>query len=132
MTLQHASAPVAPVSAERELRLTAGRHLAYCEYGARDGAPVFFFHGWRGSRLDFAADDAAAVGAAAVGAGVHVIAGRPGIGGSDPQSRRTVLDWPADVAALAPTLLLCRGSWSWGSPSAARTRGRAPTRCHAG
>ncbi|HEX6583001.1 MAG TPA: hypothetical protein VF056_05300 [Thermoleophilaceae bacterium] len=34
--------------------------MAFCEYGAADGSPASFFHGWPGSRLDFAANDAAA------------------------------------------------------------------------
>jgi hypothetical protein len=28
---------------ESELRLRDGRRLAYCEYGAPEGAPAFFF-----------------------------------------------------------------------------------------
>jgi hypothetical protein len=40
--------------AEDEIRLSDGRRLAFCEYGAPQGALVFF-HGWPGSRLDFAA-----------------------------------------------------------------------------
>jgi pimeloyl-ACP methyl ester carboxylesterase len=34
--------------AERELRLRDGRRLAYEAYGAADGPPLFFFHGWPG------------------------------------------------------------------------------------
>jgi hypothetical protein len=45
-------------TAER-LELRDGRHLAYCEYGVPDGAPVFFLDGWSGSRLDFAPNHAA-------------------------------------------------------------------------
>jgi pimeloyl-ACP methyl ester carboxylesterase len=76
------------------LPLADGRRLAFCEYGRPDGPPIFFFHGWPGSRLDFAAN-----AHAAATAGVRVIAvDRPGIGGSDPQPSRKVLDWPKDVA----------------------------------
>ena len=78
---------------------------------------MFFFHGWPGSRLDFGPNDAAAVAA-----GVRVIAvDRPGIGGSDPQRGRTVLDWPADVAALADALRLDQFAvfgFSFGGPFA--------------
>jgi pimeloyl-ACP methyl ester carboxylesterase len=82
------------------LRLRDGRRLAYREYGAPDGAPVLFFHGWPGSRLDFAPNDAAAGDA-----GARVIAvDRPGIGGSDQRPGRKVLDWPEDVAQLADAL----------------------------
>ncbi len=34
--------------------LSDGRRLAYEEYGTRDGAPVFSFHGGLSSRLDAA------------------------------------------------------------------------------
>ena len=85
---------------EKHLELSDRRRLAYCEYGAAEGSPVLFFHGWPGSRLDFAANDAAAAG---VGARVIAV-DRPGIGGSDPQPNRKVLDWPVDVAALADSL----------------------------
>jgi pimeloyl-ACP methyl ester carboxylesterase len=97
------------------LRLRDGRRLAYREYGAPDGAPVLFFHGWPGSRLDFAPNDAAAADA-----GVRVIAGdRPGIGRSDPQAGRRVLDWPKDVAELADALAIEQFavlSFSFGGP----------------
>ena len=94
-----------------------GRALAFREYGAPDGAPVFYFHGWPGSRLDFAANHGAAVAA-----GVRVIAvDRPGMGGSDGQRGRRVLDWPADVAAVADALGLDRFAvigFSFGGPYA--------------
>ena len=103
--------------AETQVRLPDGRHLAVCQYGAAGGAPAFFFHGWPGSRLDFAANDAAAKAA-----GVRVIAiDRPGIGGSDPQPHRKVLDWPADVTAVADSLGLDRFAvfgFSFGGPYA--------------
>jgi pimeloyl-ACP methyl ester carboxylesterase len=72
---------------------------------------------WPGSRLDFAAN-----AAAATAAGVRVIAvDRPGMGGSDPQPNRKVLDWPGDVTALADSLGLDRFAgfgWSFGGPYA--------------
>jgi len=100
-----------------ELRLQDGRRLAYQQYGTADGEPVMFFHGWPGSRLDFAPNDAAATEA-----GVRVVAvDRPGIGGSDHQPGRTVLDWAKDVAALADSLALERFAvlgFSFGGPYA--------------
>jgi pimeloyl-ACP methyl ester carboxylesterase len=102
---------------EGSVRLADGRTLAYREYGAGGGRPLFYFHGWPGSRLDFAPNDAAAVAA-----GARVIAvDRPGIGGSDPLPGRSVLDWPADVAALADALAIERFAvlgFSFGGPFA--------------
>ena len=72
------------------VRTASGRTLAYAETGEPDGAPVFYFHGIPGSRLDFhqpfnrpALD----------GAGVRIIGiDRPGYGGSDFQRRRRYTD----------------------------------------
>jgi pimeloyl-ACP methyl ester carboxylesterase len=62
------------------LHLSDGRHLAWRFYGRRDGAPILFFHGFPGSRLQ-----AALVHAQAAAAGVALIAfDRPGFGASSP------------------------------------------------
>jgi pimeloyl-ACP methyl ester carboxylesterase len=104
-------------ASDGSVRLADGRRLAYREYGASGGQPLFYFHGWPGSRLDFAPNDDAAAAA-----GVRVIAvDRPGIGGSDPLPGRSVLDWPADVAALADALAIERFAvlgFSFGGPFA--------------
>lgn len=114
-------------AAEVELRLEHGRCLALCEYGPRDGQPVFFFHGWPGSRLDFAAN-----AGAADEAGARVIAiDRPGIGRSGPRSGRTVLDWPVDVVAVADCLGIERFAvlgFSFGGPYARACGYALPTR----
>lgn len=99
------------------IRCADGRSLCFREYGAPGGDPVFYFHGWPGSRLDFAANDTAAAAA-----GLRVIAvDRPGMGGSDLLRGRRVLDWPADVAALADALGIERFAvlgFSFGGPYA--------------
>jgi pimeloyl-ACP methyl ester carboxylesterase len=82
------------------IRLKDGRLLGYAEYGAPQGKPVFFFHGWIGSRLDFRPNDAIAH---SLGARVIAI-DRPGCGLSDFKPGRTILDWPNDVAELADSL----------------------------
>lgn len=86
------------------LMLGDGRRLGYAEFGDLGGAPGFYFHGHPGSRLEarFADEAAAAVG-------VRIIAlDRPGYGQSDFQPRRTILDWPRDVAEAADLLGLDR------------------------
>jgi pimeloyl-ACP methyl ester carboxylesterase len=86
------------------LTLKDGRRLGYAEYGNPQGKPLFFFHGMPGSRLEGELADAAAKKL-----GVRVIAtDRPGYGLSDFQPRRTFLDWPADVVALADALAIDR------------------------
>jgi pimeloyl-ACP methyl ester carboxylesterase len=84
----------------RHVELADGRRLAYEEYGDPGGSPVFFFHGWLGSRLDFAPDNALAH---ELGARV-VAVDRPGCGESDFQPARRLLDWPQDIAAMADAL----------------------------
>jgi pimeloyl-ACP methyl ester carboxylesterase len=81
-------------------QLSDGRQIAYQEYGDPDGQPVFFFHGWLGSRLDFAPNDQLAGDL-----GARVIAlDRPGCGESDFQPDRRLLDWPGDVSDVADAL----------------------------
>ncbi len=81
-------------------RLKDGRRLGFIEYGDSKGKPVFFFHGWPGSRYSGKETDKAAKKI-----GVRVIsADRPGIGLSDYKENRKLLDWPDDVVELADYL----------------------------
>jgi len=102
---------------EQVLKLDDGRLLGYTEYGDPEGAPVLYFHGWPGSRLEAAPWDAAAKGFH-----VRLIAiDRPGYGLSDFRPHRTIGDWPADVAESADLLGLERFSvvgYSGGGPYA--------------
>ena len=41
----------------QQIKLKDGRSLGYTEYGAPDGKPVFYFHGFPGSRLDWLISD---------------------------------------------------------------------------
>ena len=92
--------PTAPSAHERVLKLADGRLLGYAEFGDPAGRPVFYFHGWPGSRLEGRIwHDAGAA------QGVRIIAlDRPGMGLSDDQPGRTPGDWPADVAQAANLL----------------------------
>ncbi len=99
------------------ITLSDGRTLAYCEFGNPEGTPVFYFHGFPGSRLE-----AGIVKAALVKSGIRLIAAdRPGFGRSSSQPGRRLLDWPRDVTALADALDLprfaCMG-FSGGGPYA--------------
>jgi pimeloyl-ACP methyl ester carboxylesterase len=85
----------------QSLRLPDGRSLAYAEYGALDGMPVFYFHGLSGSRLEAAMLDNDAFEKA----GICLIAcDRPGMGRSDFQPGRGFSHWPADIVCIADRL----------------------------
>ena len=86
------------MSALREAVLVRpnGERVAFSEYGAADGEPVIFCHGWPSSRLMAALteDSARALG-------VRIISpDRPGISGSTFVAHRALLDWPPIVTEL--------------------------------
>jgi pimeloyl-ACP methyl ester carboxylesterase len=86
--------------AEGRVRLPSGRRLGYAECGDPSGPLVLYFHGTPGARREIRliAEETAA-------AGIRLVAvERPGIGLSDYQSGRQILDWPADVAHFADAL----------------------------
>ena len=81
-------------------RLADGRALSYAEYGDPGGSPVFYFHGWPGSRYE---------GQMFMHPQIRLIAvERPGMGRSDPKPDRTLLDWAKDVDELADKLNIGR------------------------
>ena len=110
-----------------------GRRLAYVEIGSAGGKPIVHCHGAPSSRVEGALVFDPAV---ATELGVRVIVpDRPGMGRSDFQPRRRIVDWPSDVKELADALRLddfaVLGS-SGGSPyalaSARAARGLSPAR----
>ncbi|WP_179472295.1 alpha/beta fold hydrolase [Mycolicibacterium vinylchloridicum] len=109
------------------VRLADGRSVGYAQYGTRDGAVVVNAHGGLACRLDVAAADNAARTA-----GVRLISpDRPGIGGSDPQPGRTILDWTRDVADMLDQLGVEHFSamgWSMGGQYAAALAWALPER----
>jgi pimeloyl-ACP methyl ester carboxylesterase len=112
------------------VRLPDGRALGFAQFGAPDGKPLFFFHGLGASRLTRHPDDSIAASL-----GVRLITiDRPGIGLSDPRPGRTLLDWPADVAALADALGIDQFAvlgWSGGGAHALACAYQIPERLSA-
>ena len=109
------------------VRLRDGRSMGYAQYGDPNGFPVVNAHGGMACRLDVAA--AAPI---ANQVGVRLISpDRPGIGLSDPQPGRTVLDGRA-TSATCSTESMSTGSPSWGGRWAGNTRPRSATRCGIG
>jgi pimeloyl-ACP methyl ester carboxylesterase len=89
-----------PHAVRGDVLLPDGRRLSYTEWGDPAGRPVLEFRGLPSSRGGDAIDLAALVRA-----GVRrITVDRPGVGFSDPQPGRTLLDWPDDIRALAETL----------------------------
>lgn len=85
---------------DAQLRLPDGRLVAYRIYGVPTGKPVYFFHGFPGSRLQ-----AALVHGQALAAGVALVAfDRPGFGGSDPACAPSVESIASDVFDLSEAL----------------------------
>jgi len=113
----------------QQLRLPSGRLLAYDEYGASDGAPIFYFHGSPSSRLEWSLFGGETL---ANRLNIRVIVpDRPGLGRSDFQPGRRIGDWPADVIALADQLTLTHFAvlgYSGGGPYAAACALRIPER----
>ncbi|TYO98213.1 pimeloyl-ACP methyl ester carboxylesterase [Geothermobacter ehrlichii] len=84
----------------RLLNLPDGRRLAVSVFGDATGRPVFYQHGFPGSRLE-----AALVAEEAARLGVRLIAiDRPGYGRSDVAPGRRFADWAADLSAAASEL----------------------------
>jgi pimeloyl-ACP methyl ester carboxylesterase len=85
---------------DQRITLRDGRTQGYVEVGNPDGVPVFFFHGLPGSRLDGISLDNTC-------RALHIrliCPDQPGMGLSDYQRRRRLLDRPPDVAQLADAL----------------------------
>lgn len=102
---------------DKTLLLPDGRRLGYAEYGDTAGKPVVYCHGGLSSRLDISWCQQQCKQLA-----VRLLAiDRPGIGLSDRQPNRTLLDWGEDVRAFAETLSIEKFAvlgWSNGAPYA--------------
>jgi pimeloyl-ACP methyl ester carboxylesterase len=109
------------------LRLEDGRLLGYAVYGDPEGWPIFYFHGFPGSRLEAQLADRVAARM-----GIRLIAlDRPGFGLSDFKPRRTIFEWPDDVVKIADALRINRFATigvSGGGPYAAACARKIPQR----
>jgi pimeloyl-ACP methyl ester carboxylesterase len=85
---------------QKIVQFNNGGTIAFEEYGAADGVPVIFCHGWPSSRtMARLADEPAHA------LGVRIISpDRPGISGSSMQPNRRLTDWPRVVERLADHL----------------------------
>ena len=82
--------------------LSDGRSLSFARFGNPEGRPVFYFHGFPGSRLEPQSNHEAFLKA-----GIQLLAlDRPGMGKSTRKSKRKLLDWPDDVVEVAKILNL--------------------------
>lgn len=87
-------------SEELKLQLADGRWLYFSDNGDPCGHPVIFMHGIAGSRyLRHPDDDILLQENMRL-----IIPERPGSGDSDSQADRRIVDWPADIRALAEHL----------------------------
>ena len=113
------------MESSQTLRLEDGRTLGYAEWGDPSGYPLLHFHGSSSSRLEHPVQKETL-------AGVRLVTvDRPGHGLSDFQPKRTLLEWPDDVAALANHLGIDRfavSGWSFGGPYAMVCAYRIPER----
>ena len=88
----------------RQIKLRDGRTLTFAEYGSSSGHPIIYCHGVPSSRVE---GDLIVDGSAAAASGLRLIVpDRPGMGRSDFQAGRRIVDWPDDVLDLAASLHL--------------------------
>ena len=86
----------------RTVTLRDGRTLAYAEYGSPSGRPLIHCHGTPSSRVAGALIFDAAM---ATALDIRIIVpDRPGMGRSDFQRGRRIVDWPSDVQELTAAL----------------------------
>lgn len=99
-----------------------GRKLSFSEYGPEDGHPVFYFHGFPGSRIEGELLNFKGI---VTHRNLRIICpDRPGMGMSDYQPNRTMTSWPKDVLAVATYLGIKHFSiigYSGGGPYALAT-----------
>jgi pimeloyl-ACP methyl ester carboxylesterase len=92
------------ITSDRTVKLRDGRLLGFAEFGDPAGKPIFYFHGYPGSRVE-----ASISNETASKMGVRLIGiDRPGMGLSTFKPGRRMLDFPDDVVELANALEIDR------------------------
>jgi pimeloyl-ACP methyl ester carboxylesterase len=91
---------------QKHITLSDGRRLGFAEFGDRQGKPVFYCHGFPGSRLEARLADRLSRESRIRLVGID----RPGYGLSSFKAGRTISDWADDVAQLADALDIGRFS----------------------
>jgi pimeloyl-ACP methyl ester carboxylesterase len=116
---------------DAKVAMSGGRELAYTDIGDSGWPCVFFFHGAPMSRLH-----PAYLEHAFIAERIRIISpDRPAYGKSSPQLRRSMADWPSDVASLADALGIARfivAGHSSGGPYAVACAALLPERVTAG
>ena len=111
------------------MTLPDGRQLGYAEYGDLTGKPIFYFHGFPGSRLE-----AGHLQKIALSHHYRLIGiDRPGMGISSVESKRSILSWAEDVETFADFLGINKFSivgHSGGAPFVAACAYKIPYRLH--
>jgi pimeloyl-ACP methyl ester carboxylesterase len=88
------------IKSQNNIILSDGRKLGFAEFGEMQGEPVFYFHGFPGSRLEAKLAETMAKDSQVRFIGID----RPGFGLSDFKPKRALVDWPNDVTELADSL----------------------------
>jgi len=122
--------PTSSEATPNHILLNDGRRLSFDEFGDRQGKPVFYFHGFPGSRLE-----ASLAARIAIDTRVRFIGiDRPGYGLSSFKPGRALADWADDVIGLADALGIDRFSIlgvSGGGPYAVACACKIPDRLDA-
>ena len=92
------------ISIEKWVHLNDGRRLGFITCGDEEGLPVFYCHGFPGSRLEVLLADDIATRLSIRLIGID----RPGYGLSDPQPLRSLTSWASDIVELADILQIPR------------------------
>lgn len=92
------------IATENWVHLNDGRRLGFITCGDEEGLPVFYCHGFPGSRLEVLLADDIATRLCIRLIGVD----RPGYGLSDPQALRSLTSWASDIVRLADILHINR------------------------